>query len=343
MSLTFLPHKPTARRRLECGVARLLFAALAVLGSDLVVAQTPAEQSLGSEPFRIIAPFPPGGPIDTLARILSAGLAERYKQPAIVDNRAGANGNIGIDLVKGAAPTGHTLLVVPAGNLTINPTLMPKLSYNVEADFAPVASLAKAPNVLAVNPSVPVKTVAELVAFSKVKPDSVSYASPGVGSGLHLAGELFKQHSGADILHVAYKGSAPGLNDVLGGTVPMIIGNLPALLPYIQSGKLRPLAVTDPTRAPALPDVPTLAEAGVPGVAVTSWYGVVAPRKTPAPVLAQLARDITQIFNAPATKAQLEKQGLNVWITTGSAFGKVIRKETATWALIIKSRKIEPQ
>lgn len=308
-----------------------------------VQAQDAVDKQLSSQPFVIVAPFPPGGPIDTLARILSSGLVERYKQPAVVDNRTGANGNIGIDLVKRAAPTGHTLLVVPAGNLTINPTLMPNLGYSVEADFAPVASLAKAPNVLAVNPSVQAKNLAQLVALSKAKPDMLSYASPGVGSGLHLAGELFKQQSGADILHIAYKGTAPGLNDVLGGTVPMIIGNLPALLPHIQSGKLRALAVTDPTRASALPDVPTLAEAGVPGVAVTSWYGVMAPKQTPAPVLAQLARDITQIFNAPATKAQLEKQGMYVWITTGSAFGEVIRKEAATWAPIIKSRKIEPQ
>ncbi|MFC5521457.1 Bug family tripartite tricarboxylate transporter substrate binding protein [Polaromonas jejuensis] len=321
-----------------------IIAALACAGLlPSVHAQGAVDKQLSSQPFTIVAPFPPGGPVDTLSRILATGLAERYKQPAVVDNRAGASGNIGIDLVKRAAPTGHTLLVVPAGNLTINPTLMPKLGYSVEADFATVASLAKAPNVLAVNPSVPARTVAELVALSRAKPDSISYASPGVGSGLHLAGELFKQQSGADILHVAYKGSAPGLNDVLGGTVPMILGNLPALLPHIQSGKLRPLAVTDPTRASALPDVPTLAEAGVPGVAVTSWYGVVAPRQTPAPVLAQLARDITQIFNAPATKAQLEKQGLYVWITTGPAFGELIRKEAATWAPIIKSRKIEPQ
>ncbi len=322
----------------------LIAASLAVAGVlPAVHAQGTVDTQLSSQPFVIVAPFPPGGPIDTLARILSAGLAERYRQSAVVDNRTGANGNIGIDLVKRAPPSGHTLLVVPAGNLTINPTLMPKLGYSVEADFAPVASLAKAANVLAVNPSVPAMNVAELVGLSKARPNSISYASPGVGSGLHLAGELFRQQSGADILHVAYKGTAPGLNDVLGGTVPMILGNLPALLPYIQAGKLRALAVTDPTRAPALPDVPTLAQAGVPGVAVTSWYGVLAPRQTPAPVLAQLARDITQIFNAPATKAQLEKQGLSVWITTGPAFGELIAKETATWAPIIKSRKIEAQ
>ena len=304
-------------------------------------AQSDGEKALAAQPFTIVAPFPPGGPIDSLARILANGLSERYKQTAVVDNRTGANGNIGIDLVKRAAPTGHTLLVVPAGNLTINPTLMPKLGYSVDGDFAPVASLAKAANVLAVHPAVPAKNVAELVALSKAKPGTLSYASPGVGSGLHLAGELFKQHSGADLLHVAYKGTTPGLNDVLGGTVPVIFGNLPGLLPHIQAGKLRPLAVTDPTRSGVLPEVPTLAEAGVTGVAVTSWYGVMAPKGTPAPVLAQLASDITQIFSAPDTKAQLEKQGLNVWINTGSVFGDLIRKEAAMWAPIIKSRKIE--
>lgn len=302
-----------------------------------------AEKMLAAAPFTIIAPFPPGGPVDTLARVLSTGLAARYKQTSVVENRTGASGKIGIDLVKRAAPTGHTLLVVPQGNLTINPTLMSKLSYSVEGDFAPVVSLAKAANVIAVNAGVPAKTIAELVALAKAKPDSVSYASPGVGSSLHLAGELFGQQSGADFLHVAYKGTPPGLNDVLGGIVPMIVGNLPTLLPHIQSGRLRPLAVTDVARAPELPDVPTLAEAGVKGVALSSWYGVMAPKGTPVPVLDQLARDITQILNEPATKAQLVKQGLSIWNVPGSAFGDLIRRETAIWAPIIKSRKIEAQ
>lgn len=318
-----------------------LVAGLSLL--PMAQAQSPAEKQLASQPFTLVAPFPPGGPVDTLSRMLATGLTERYKQPAVVENRTGASGNIGIDQVRKAAPTGHTLLVVPQGNLTINPTLMPKLGYNVDGDFAPVASLARAANVIAVNPAVPVKTLAELVALSKAKPDTISYASPGVGSSLHLAGELFRQQSGADILHVAYKGTAPGLNDVLGGTVPMIIGNMPSVLPHIQSGKLRALAVTDPARAAELPDVPTLAEAGVKGVALSSWYGVMAPKGTPAPVLEQLARDITQIFNEPANKAQLQKQGMSVWITAGPAFGDLIRKETAVWAPIIKARKIEPQ
>jgi tripartite-type tricarboxylate transporter receptor subunit TctC len=302
-----------------------------------------AEKALSSAPFTIVAPFPPGGPVDTLARMLSFGLTERYKQPAVVENRTGADGNIGIQKVRDALADGHTLLVVPQGNLTINPTLKPSFSFNVDRDYVPVASLARTANVIAVGTAVPAKTVAELVALSKAKPNSISYASPGVGSSLHLAGELFKQQSGADILHVAYKGTAPGLNDVLGGTVPMIVGNMPSLLPHIQSGKLRALAVTDAQRAADLPDVPTLAESGIAGVALSSWYGVVAPKGTPEPVLAQLRRDVTQILNTPNNKAQLQKQGMAVWIVEGTAFGSLIQQETAVWAPIVKSRKIEAQ
>ncbi|MFT3812017.1 MAG: tripartite tricarboxylate transporter substrate binding protein [Acidovorax sp.] len=294
-------------------------------------------------PVTIVAPFPPGGPVDTLARILSNGLATLHRQTAIVDNRTGANGNIGIDAVKRARPDGRTLLVVPQGNLTINPTLMPHLGYSVERDFAPVASLARTANVIAVNPAVPAKTIGELIALARRKPGSIGYATPGVGSSLHLAGELFSQQAGAEFLHVAYKGTPQGLTDVMGGAVPMIIGNLPTLLPHIQSGKLRALAVTDAQRAPELPHVPTLAEAGVKGVALSSWYGVLAPKATPAPVLAQLRRDIEQIFNAPANKAQLQKTGLAVWIVEGPQFSELIRQETAAWAPVIRSRHIEAQ
>jgi tripartite-type tricarboxylate transporter receptor subunit TctC len=306
-------------------------------------AQAQDVAALATKPFTIVAPFPPGGPVDTLARMLADGLAAQYKQTAIVENKPGAAGNIGIDQVKRSAPTGHTLLVIPAGNLTINPTLMPAAKLDILGDFAPVSSLARAANVVAVNPAVPAKNIAELVALAKGKPNSVSYASPGVGSQLHLAGELLGQQAGVDFLHVAYKGSGPGLNDVLGGTVPMIIGNLPVLLPHIQAGKLRPLAVTDATRDPNIPNVPTLAEAGIPGIAVTSWYGVLAPKATPPAVVEQLSKDIARILNTPANQARLEQQGLHSWLVTTSAFGDLIRKETATWAPIIRTRKIEAQ
>lgn len=302
-----------------------------------------AAEQLSSGQFTIIAPFPAGGAVDILSRILATGLTEEYKQAAIVDNRPGANGNIGIDMVKRAKPDGHTLLVVPQGNLTINPTLMPKLPYNVFGDFVPVASMGRAANVIAVNPQVPAKTIQELVALSKSKPDSISYASPGVGSSLHLAGELFKDKSGADIMHVAYKGSGQGLNDALGGTIPMLIANMPTVLPHVQSGKLRALAVTDATRSGFLPNVPTLAEAGIPGIAVSSWYGVLAPKNTPPEVVKQLADDIDKVMKTQAAQNQLKSQGMTPWVVKGDAFGELIRKETALWAPVVKSHHIVAQ
>ena len=302
-----------------------------------------AKAQLAGGQFTVIAPFPAGGAVDILSRILATGLTEEYKQAAIVDNRPGANGNIGIDMVKRAKPDGHTLLVVPQGNLTINPTLMPNLPYSVFGDFVPVASMGRAANVIAVNPSVPAKDIKELVALSKAKPGTLSYASPGVGSSLHLAGELFKDKSGADIMHVAYKGSAQGLNDTLGGTLPMLIANMPTVLPHIQSGKLRALAVTDAARSSFLPNVPTLKEAGVPDVAISSWYGLLAPKGTPPEVVKQLADDVERIMKTPAALNQLKAQGMTAWVVKTDAFGELIRKETAMWAPIVKSHNIIPQ
>lgn len=296
--------------------------------------------ALKSAPFRVVAPFPPGGPIDVLARIFATGLQNKYGQSAVVENKPGAAGNIGIDIVKRAAGDGHTLLVVPAGNMTINPTLLKDLPYNVEADFLPIGMIAKAPNVIAVNPSVPVKSIADLVAYSKANKGTVSYGSPGVGSGLHLAGELFKQASGADILHVPYKGTTQALNDVLGGQIQVIFANLPTLMPHIKSGKLRALAVTDATRTPLMPELPTLGETGIKGVEVTSWYGLFAPKSTPPAIAAQLARDVTAIMNEPATLDTLTAQALTVSPLRLNDFSQAIRVETATWAKVIKERNI---
>jgi tripartite-type tricarboxylate transporter receptor subunit TctC len=255
----------------------LLFAAVTAVALP-AHAQSDAQKQLSSERFTIVSPFPPGGPVDTLARVLSDGLAKRYSQAAVVENLVGAAGNIGIDKVKRAKGDGHTLLVVPAGNLTINPTLMPNFPFDIEKDFVPVTMLAKAPNVLVAAPSSGIKSAKELVAMAKAKPNTLSYASPGVGSGLHLAGELFKQQAGIDLLHVPYKGTAPALNDVLGGSVPLMFSNLPATMPFIKNGKLIALGVTEAKRSEAAPDIPTLAEQGIQGVTVTSWYGLLAPK-----------------------------------------------------------------
>jgi tripartite-type tricarboxylate transporter receptor subunit TctC len=318
---------------------RLLIAAAAALALP-ALAQTAVEKQLAQERFTLVAPFPPGGPVDTLARVLSDGLAKRYGQPALVDNAPGAAGNIGMDKVRKARPDGHTLLVIPAGNLTINPTLMPKFPFNVEKDFAPISMLAKTPNVLVAHPGAKFKTVQELIALAKRQPDTLSYASPGIGSGLHLAGELFKAQTDTEILHVAYKGTPPALNDVLGGAVPMMFSNLPTVLPHIKSGKLLALAVTDTTRTPVAPEIPTLAEQGVPGVVVTSWYGLLAPAGTPAEVQEQLARDVQAILAQPQVREQLKAQGLSEWSLKTTEFGAHIRNETASWAKVIKARGI---
>ncbi|OUL99123.1 LacI family transcriptional regulator [Variovorax sp. JS1663] len=295
---------------------------------------------MSSDRFTIVSPFPPGGPVDTLARVLSDGLAKRYGQAAVVENMPGAAGNIGIDKVKRAKPDGHTLLVVPAGNLTINPTLMPNFPFNIEKDFVPVTMLAKAPNVLVASPSAGIKSAKELVAQAKARPGTLSYASPGVGSGLHLAGELFKQQAGIDLLHVPYKGTAPALNDVLGGVVPLMFSNLPATLPFIKNGKLVVLGVTEARRSPAAPEIPTLAEQGIQGVAVTSWYGLLAPAGTPPAVAEQLAKDAAQMLAQPEVRERLQAQGMTEATMKPAEFAVSMRDETAMWARIIKARNI---
>lgn len=315
-------------------------AALALLASAPAFAQSAAEKALAADKFTLVAPFPPGGPIDMLARVLADGLTKRYGQAAVVENAPGAAGNIGMDKVKRAKGDGHTLLVIPAGNLTINPTLMPRFPFSIEKDFVPITMLAKAPNVLVVNPGAGFKTVQDLIKAAKAKPDTLSYASPGIGSGLHLAGELFKSQAGVDILHVAFKGTTPALNDVLGGNVPMMFSNLPGVLPQIRSGKLVALGVTDTARAAAAPEVPTLAEQGVPGVVVTSWYGLLAPAGTPADVAEQLARDAQDILAQPEVRERLNGQGLSGWNLRTTDFAAHIRTETADWAKVIKARGI---
>jgi len=328
----------TMQRRLSLSIVFAALSAFAI--ASPAHAQGDAQKQLSSDRFTIVSPFPPGGPVDTLARVLSEGLAKRYGQAAVVENLVGAAGNIGIDKVKRAKGDGHTLLVVPAGNLTINPTLMPNFPFDIGKDFVPVTMLAKAPNVLVASPSSGIKSAKELVAQAKAKPNTLSYASPGVGSGLHLAGELFKQQAGIDLLHVPYKGTAPALNDVLGGSVPLMFSNLPATMPFIKNGKLVALGVTEAARSPAAPDIPTLAEQGIQGVAVTSWYGLLAPRGTPPAVVEQLAKDAAEMLAQPDVRERLKAQGMTDAAMTPAAFAAHIRDETAVWARIIKARNI---
>jgi tripartite-type tricarboxylate transporter receptor subunit TctC len=299
-----------------------------------------AMSASAQERMTIVAPFPPGGPVDVLSRILADGLQKKTGLTAVVENLPGAAGNLGIDKVKRAKPDGKTLLVVPAGNLTINPTLMPNFPFNIERDFVPVTMLAKAPNVLVANAQTKLGSVRDLLAQAKARPGSLSYASPGIGSGLHLAGELFKQQTETDLLHVPYKGTGPALNDVLGGTVPLMFSNLPATLAHIKSGKLLALGLTDTARTSVAPEIPTLAEQGVSGVVVTSWYGLLAPAGTPAALAEQLAKDAAEILAQPAVREQLRAQGLSDATQKPAEFAAHIKAETQTWARIIKARGI---
>lgn len=326
----------TSNRRTCLALACAALAALSLPAH----AQSTAEKALASDKFTLVAPFPPGGPVDTLARAVAEGLGKRYNQTAVVDNAPGAAGNIGMDKVKRGKPDGHTLLVIPAGNLTINPTLMPKFPFSIEKDFVPVTMLAKTPNVLVTNPNTGFKTAQDLIKAAKAKPDSLSFASPGIGSGLHLAGELFKSQTGIEMLHVAYKGSPPAINDLLGGTVPLMFSNLPTVLAHIRSGKLVALGLTDSARTPVEPGIPTLAEQGISGIVVPSWYGLLAPASTPADVVEQLAKDAQEILGQPAVREQLKAQGMSEWNIKTTEFGAHIRNETANWARVIKARNI---
>lgn len=308
-----------------------------------VAAQTPTEVTaqLSSQRFTVVVPYPPGGPTDSLARLISQGLSKRYTQPSVVENIPGAGGVIGMEKVKRAKGNGHTLMVIPSGNLTVDPTMRPDFPFNIALDFAPITMLATTPNLVVTSPSSGIKTIKELVAQAKAKPDSLSYASPGAGTSLHLAGELFKQQTGIQMLHVAYKGSAPALNDVLGGVVPLMFTNLPAALPFIQSGKLVALGITTSERSTVVPEVSTLSEQGVKGVNVTSWYGLVAPAGTPVAVVDQLAKDAADILAQPQTQQNLAAQGLSRIAMTPAEFARAIKDETQTWAGVIKNGHIK--
>ena len=319
-------------------------AALTALAAALVIAprrswsQSGVPADFPHQPMTLIVPLAAGGPLDVLGRLLAQDYQARSGQPATVDNRTGGAGNIGIDAVRRAAPDGTTLLVIPAGNLTINPTLMRNLSFDVERDFAPITMLATAPNLLVTSPKTAITSIAGLIA--KAKQGAISYGSPGVGSQLHLAVELFKQRAGIEMTHVPYRGTTPALNDLLGGHIDILVSNLPVVLPVIKAGTVVPLALTTAERSSLLRDVPTLAEAGVPDIDVTSWYGLLAPRATPKPVLDAIFAVTSEFLNSTALKEKLDAQGLTVRIEAPDMFAARIRRETAVWADIITRRNI---
>jgi tripartite-type tricarboxylate transporter receptor subunit TctC len=327
-----MPQAPLiSRRGVLSAVAAALTAPNALLAQSLP-AQFP------QRPMTLILPFAPGGPVDVLGRLLAQEYQSRSGHAASVENRTGGAGNIGIDAVRRSAPDGTTLLVIPAGNLTINPTLMSDISFDVERDFAPITILATAANVIVAAPKLGVRTIPDLIA--KARETSLSYGTPGVGSQLHLAMELFKQKTGVEITHVPYRGTPPALTDLLGGHIDLLVSNLPVVLPVIKEGQVVALAMTTAERSPLLPDVPTLAEAGVAGIDVTSWYGLLAPRATPKPVLDAIFTLTRDILASPSVQQKLDAQGLSVKIEAPDVFADRIRRETAMWRDLIRQRNI---
>ncbi len=288
-----------------------------------------------TKPIRLIIPFAVGGSTDNLGRVLAARLSEKLGQQVVADNRPGAGGNIGTDLVAKAPADGYTLLFATEGTLGINPSLYKKLPFDPEKDFTPIAQFASVPNILVVNPKVQAKTVQELAAYAKSKPASLNMGSAGNGTTNHLSGELFQSMTGTSFTHVPYKGSGPAMADLLADQIQLMFDNLPGSLPHVKAGSLRALAVTSAKRSPLLPDVPTMAEAGVPGYEVEVWFGVAAPKGLPAQTLATLSKAITEISQEPATIEKILNIGATPLTSTPAEFGSRIQEARLKWAPIV--------
>jgi len=288
----------------------------------------------------IVVPFPAGGVADLLPRLVAEKLTQKWGKPVLVENRAGASGNIGMAYVAQQPADGYTFALAPAGNLTVNPTLFKNMPFDTAKDFTPVTLLANVPNVLVVHPSVPVKTFPELIAYAKANPGKLAFASPGPGSGAHLAGELLKLDAGIDMLHVPYKGLAPAVTDLMGGQVQMMFAGVSTIIQQVKSGKLRALAVAGPHRLDALPDVPTVAESGYPGFDVTSWYGIVAKTGTPPAIIRKVQADMAEALKQPDVMKKLADLGLEPVGDTPQEFGAVIAAESRKWGDIVKKANI---
>ena len=312
-----------------------LAAALILAGAAAGV----AAQTYPAKSVRIVVPFPPGGGTDVVARTVAQKMHETLGQTVVVDNRAGANGIIGTDLVAKAPADGYTVLVTIASH-TINPTLYSKLPYDTLADLAPVSLLAEYPFVITVHPSVPAKTIKELIAFAKSRPGQLSYASSGNGSGPHLGMELFKSMAGIDMVHVPYKGAGQAMTDLISGQVQVFLNNFLAGMSMIKAGKLRALAVTSQKRAPVAPELPTVAEAGVPGYVVTGWYGMFVPAATPAPVVATLHAGAVKALRSQDVSARLSGEAAEIVGSSPREFADFLRAEITKWAGVIRKAKV---
>lgn len=316
---------------------RLAAAAFLTLASSLACAQ-----AYPSKPIRIIVPFSAGGAADLLTRMVAQRLQEAWGQGVIVENRTGANGNIGMEAVAKAAPDGYTLLQAPNGNAVVNPNLFAKLPYEMK-DFAPITMIAKVENILVVNPGVPAKSVAELVALAAAQPGKLTFVSPGVGSQAHLGGEFLKLAAMVDLVHVPYKGVGPALNDLIGGQVTMMFAAAPSALPHMKSGRLRALGLASLQRSPALPELPTVAEQGFPGFEAVSWYSLLAPAGTPRELIDKLQGEVARMLQQPDTREKLAAIGATPVGSAPEQFAATIRQESARYADLFKRANIRAE
>jgi tripartite-type tricarboxylate transporter receptor subunit TctC len=296
-----------------------------------------------AKPIRMIVAYPPGGGTDIVGRVVAQKLGEALGQAVVVENRGGASGNIGTELVARAAPDGYTVLMGNVAPNAINVSLFKNLPFDPVADFAPVTLVASTPNILVVHPSTPARTVSEVIALAKAKPGTLNFASAGVGSSSHLAGELFRILAGAEIVHVPYKGAGPAMVDVLSGQVQLYFATMPAAMPHVKSGKLAAIAVTSAKRSPALPDAPTIAESGVPGYEASTWYGLLAPAHTPGAAVARLHQATVKILADAALREKLADQGFEPVGDSPGEFGAYIKSEIAKWGKVIRDAGIRPE
>ena len=292
------------------------------------------------KPVRLIVPFPPAGPVDTVARVVAQKLSELWGQQVVVDNRAGAGGIVGAEAAAKSPPDGYTIFSCSIHH-SVLPSLKPKLPYDIEKDFVPLSFGARFPVVLVVHPSVAATTVAELIALARAQPGKLAFGSSGNGGGTHLAGELFNLQAGTKLLHVPYKGSAPAVGDLLGGQVQLMFGDAPSVLPHIKSGKLRALGVANLQRSDLLPGLPTIAESGLPGYEAYSWSAFVAPAGTPKDIAARLSADIGKVLAQPDVKQRLLDAGAEARPTTGDEFGKILHAEIVKWTRVVKTANIQ--
>jgi tripartite-type tricarboxylate transporter receptor subunit TctC len=289
------------------------------------------------KPIRIIVPFPAGGSADIMARVVGQKMTESWGQPAVIDNRSGAGGNIAAELAAKSAPDGYTLFLCTVGTHAVHQTLYAKLAFDPLKDFSPVAYIAGVPNVVVVHPSLPVTSVTELIAFIKARPGRINFGSSGAGSSVHMSGEMLKVMAGLEMTHVPYKGNPQAVTDLMAGQIELMITNMPSVIPYIQSGRLRALAVTTKARSPALPDLPTMEEAGVSGYESSAWFGLVSPAAVPRDVVRKLNAEVVRIVGLEDVKRNLASQGAYPVAMTPEEFGAFMKAETAKWAKIVRA------